>query len=155
AVSVVVLGNGDVPMNVNRWRKQVGLNSLPPSETYDSTTQEPVGGLPAYRIDLRGPGNKVAKPGGMSMPLGEEAGPGLNYRLPEGWSKSSENAPMAAVTFRAGKKEECLVTVSPMTPPEESKRSFLLMNVNRWRGQVSKPAFKVEDEALKAATGTV
>jgi hypothetical protein len=152
AVSVTSLSQmaGDVPMNVNRWRKQVGLTSLPASETFDTTTSCHVGGLAASKVDLKGPGNPLAKSPQSAKPLGEDKGPNFNYQVPEGWMKSPKNITLAIATFIPKKQDNCLVTVTPTLPKEESEK-LLLNNINRWRRQVGLTAVADEKEAQRTA----
>jgi hypothetical protein len=137
AVSVVTLGlmGGDVPMNLNRWRKQVGLPSVPASESEEYVQRVIYDGLPGYRVDLKGPGNPLVKrPPAVDMPAEEERAP-VGYTLPENWSKSSRTTQFAAVTLFAGTgPNRAVVTFSPLSPKDDGA-TFLLENVNRWRVQ--------------------
>lgn len=153
AVTIVALGRmaGDVPMNVNRWRKQVGLPSLPLSEADDDTASVTIDGMAGYRVDLKGPGNPLAK-SPSSMPLGGDGGAATcEYKVPEGWRKSPTNVPLAMATFIPRNQDNCIVSISPMKPADTQRLGYYLDNVNRWRSQVSKEPYKDEGEMEKDA----
>jgi hypothetical protein len=128
AVSVVALPKAaaDLTSNVIRWRKQVGLNSITASVVDEDARDIAVGGVDGYLVDLRGPGNPLAKP----MPIAE-----MPYDLPDGWVKSPHNVEFAKLTIVAGDGDKrVLVTVSDLKAPDDRARG-MLENVNRWRVQ--------------------
>jgi len=145
AVTVVALPNAaaDLPSNVNRWRKQVGLNSITPSVVDEDAKDITVGGVTGSLVDLKGPGNPLAKPAAVAD---------LPYDLPDGWMKAPRNVEFAKLTFIAGEGDKkVLVTVSDLKAPEDRSRG-MLENVNRWRVQQAKLApFKDEAEVRKVA----
>jgi hypothetical protein len=151
-VTVVALpkGAGDVYSNVNRWRKQVGLNSIPPSEVDDDARPFNVEGVSGYLVDLKGPGNPLAKPAPFADMAGEKPGGGGQYELPEGWVQSPRNVEFAKATFVAGEGEKkALVTISPLKPTAD-RAKWLFDNVNRWRTkQANIPPLKDDDELKK------
>jgi hypothetical protein len=127
---------GSVADNVNRWRDQVGLAKVSPTEIEKGLTKVQTVKGEATLVDLKGPGPK--KPVGMGHPPfaggpGEPVGPGgpavggvpFTYELPEGW-KVGGAVQFSLLTLTAG---EARMTVSAVGGGLET-------NVNRWRGQV-------------------
>jgi hypothetical protein len=145
AVTVVALPKGaaDLLSNVNRWRKQVGLNSITASMVDEDAKDITVDGVGGYLVDLKGPDNSLAKP----APVAD-----LPYDIPDGWMKSPRNVEFAVLTFLAGEGDKkVMVTVSPLKAPEDRAKG-LLENVNRWRVQQAKLApLKDEAEVQKVA----
>jgi hypothetical protein len=53
---------GSVLDNVNRWRGEVGLPAVSPTELSQVTTEISLGDVKAYRVDFSGPGGKSRMP---------------------------------------------------------------------------------------------
>src|SRR5579872_4126534 len=117
AVTVNVLPEmkGFESMNLNRWRTQIGLPTVPASEAFDDVKVHPFAGSPgmlAYRVDLKGPGNPFPKPG---MQLPADNGPGVNYTLPPDWSVTRDLPPFAVMAFTAGREDNApMISISPL-----------------------------------------
>jgi hypothetical protein len=137
-VNVLPEMKGFESMNLNRWRNQIGLPTVPASEAFDDVKDARFAGIPgflAYRVDLKGPGNPFPKQAsGMQLP--SDNGPGVNYTLPSDWSVSRDLPPFAVMAFTAGREKDApVVSISPLENKGD-KDEFLFENVNRWREQV-------------------
>jgi hypothetical protein len=144
-VSVSALPRGDIDeteyvlSNVNRWRGQLGLNSIAPNELQRESTQVEIQDATATLVNLVGQikGDAMsAAPlasGGAVGPPSAEAGAGaLKYQVPEGWQEEPP-AGLRKASFHLGDasaKGEVSVT------DLDASAGDLLPNVNRWRGQV-------------------
>ena len=180
---------GGLGANINRWRTQLALPALPPSEI-DALPKAPFLGRAAVLLEATGTwkgmngtesapgwgitGLLLVEPGGsaflkMTGPAKlveaeraaflalaksfraaratEEAKTKEEFAwtLPDGWREAPAK-PMRAVTFFAGPGEEleCYVTVFP------GEAGGVLLNVNRWRGQLDLPEItEVDVERLE------
>jgi len=156
--------------NVNRWRKQLRLAELSPSDLGSETEAIAAGDEQAIVVKnmvghLKSSGPMMAGPfagGGSRMPPGPApprggggaggaaAGlPRLSYTKPEGWSPGELEISRMGITivrqaafdFRGENESgEVTVTAMPVGP------RFLLNNVNRWRRQVALEA--VDSDSL-------
>ena len=155
--------------NVNRWRKQLRLAELSPSDLGSETeaiaagdeqaivVKNMVGHLKSSGPMMAGPfaGGGSRMPPGPAPPRGGGGGgaaadlPRLGYSKPEGWSPGELEISRMGITivrqaafdFRGGNESgEVTVTAMPVGP------RFLLNNVNRWRRQVALEA--VDSDSL-------
>jgi hypothetical protein len=129
---------GDIKMNVNRWRGQIGLGGLSSeSDAKALVVDKPINGNKAIRLDVVGPG------GAKSMMPAEP----LSYQLPESWKKVANPAEtMRLVTYETkvgDKKAE--VTIQKFRGGGGDD----LSNVERWRGLVKLPKDASKDELKK------
>ena len=101
--------SGFAYMNLNRWRNQIGLPSVPPSEVDDDvkdTRFAKIPGFSAYRVDLKGPGNPFPKqPSGMELRSDKDSG--VTYTLPDRNGPCRPTLPLdAIVAFAAGPAQD-------------------------------------------------
>ncbi len=133
----------DVLANVNRWRGQLGLKDVNAEQLEGVTSKMKVGDTDVVLFDQVGTGSRLAAtrppfadqkaPPRPAVEQEEEAAP--TYDVPKGW-QSARNKAFSVATFRAGAGEKAAeVTVSPLG----GGAGGLVMNVNRWRGQVGLP----------------
>jgi hypothetical protein len=145
-VSVTTLPRGDtdgkeyVLSNVNRWRGQVGLNSIGVNELERETKQIEIDGATATFVDLVG----EAKSDSMSPPFASglvgPSAPGdatagathLKYQVPQGWREEPASG-IRKASFRIGDADpNAEVSIIDL----DASAADLLPNVNRWRGQI-------------------
>ena len=61
------------------------------------------------------------------------------WTLPEGWRELPASG-MRFATLQFGPKEEPFdLTVIPLPSPQDNQNAYILSNINRWRGQLSRP----------------
>ncbi|HET6884075.1 MAG TPA: hypothetical protein VFI31_28230 [Pirellulales bacterium] len=147
-VTVSTLGRGDadeteyVLRNINRWRGQVGLENIAPSELQRETKQvELLDGETAIVVDLVGQASSGAMAGpfaggrGTAAPPPASPGgasPQLKYEVPDGWQEVPATR-FRKASFRisdGGQSGDVSVT------DLDASAGDLLPNVNRWREQV-------------------
>jgi hypothetical protein len=138
---------GYVLANVNRWRKQLGLRSISEDQLPNKSTQFDLDGAQVTIVNLLG--NLPDDPAGpMSQPPPRAAvrpspppaaGESIKFDTPLGWSQGQLLVARGGITIRRqaafavkrdGKSVEITATRMPGNP------ASLLINVNRWRGQV-------------------
>lgn len=159
----VLPGSQNIADNVNRWRGQVQLPPESPAEAEKSAVELPTGAGAARWVDLTGMYSAssgmppFARMGGAAgglpsdhppigaspMPTGagrgstaRPAGPPpdspVKYALPEGWQPGAPTQfAVASFTVADGPKQ-LRITIS-------NASGDLLLNVNRWRGQLQLP----------------
>jgi hypothetical protein len=146
-------GATSIPLNVDRWRGQLGLRSVGTDRrrdfvTYeDFCTYEQAGDLTIVVVDMVGPGGPVGgAPTDMpALQPPQPKGPPFQYETPPGW-KQLPPGNMQVLLFRASSdKESADISVSVF--PGDT--GGLLANVNRWRGMLGlKPQMEGEVKAL-------
>jgi hypothetical protein len=126
---------GGLLANINRWRRQIGLE---PASSEEGSLKLDVGGVQVVVVDLVGPqqptGPAMAAP--RSQPEPESANPSADevrrmfvYSVPPGWVENPQPSRGRLLEFRAG-----AASVSFSILPGVA--GGLGSNVNRWRGQV-------------------
>jgi hypothetical protein len=146
-VTVTTLPRGEIDeaeyvlSNVNRWRGQLGLDSIAPYELPQESKQVELDGGAATIVDLvgRAKTNSMAAPfasgGGVSsLPpsANDGASPQLKYEVPQGWQEEPATG-FRKASFRLSEGgENAEASVSDL----DASAGDLLPNVNRWRGQV-------------------
>jgi hypothetical protein len=133
-------------INLNRWRKQISLESVDPSgEWKDDFKDISVDGLPGMLTDITGPIHLDMTPRPVERPAPSERNAPFRpaqfeYKAPDHWQDRG-SAPMVAQEWRVGEGE--LGDVVRIT------LSFagggLGANVNRWCGQVGLDAKSPDD----------
>jgi len=121
--------------NINRWRQQIGLKSIPPRDRdllEEFYRTEIIAGVLFYLVDMLGPG--LSRPV-QAPPLQKDLKPGpppkldFKYQVPEGW-RQAEGDGFSALAFVALEgNQRARITVT-------RAGGSLLDNVNRWRDQV-------------------
>jgi hypothetical protein len=145
---------GWVVNNVNRWRKQLGLNPVTGMDLHKVTTEVKLQAEKAIAVDMVGVPDKAAA---MSrMPPGHEAMADappaektpepkpFDYTLPSGWKPvADKGGPIrTAGSFVVVEgDQEALVTITRLAGQSGS----LAMNIDRWRGQLGLPAARPEE----------
>lgn len=139
---------GDVLMNVNRWRDQVGLGALLESEIGPFVSESKINGLTVNRVDLTGPG-------GLQMQMGGTlASEPITYEMPNDWKKI-KNPPDRMrdtrrwATFEAsagGKTAEVSILIMGVGGSD-------LDNVARWRRMVKLPEGSEEERKRHVREG--
>ena len=131
-------------LNVNRWRKQLGLNPVVATDLSKVTTQVELGSGTAIAIDFTGIAQKSAAMARGRGPPPEPAGPPIEYTLPNGWTplpaKGGPMSPLASFQVAEGNQE---ATVGISRFPGQAGN--LAMNIDRWRGQVGLPKATPKD----------
>ena len=159
AVSRMSAGQ-DVADNVNRWRGQVKLSPLAPTEAVASAEMLDTPAGKAVWVDLKGSysASSGMPPFAQGMPAGHppllpgegaDVGPlaaptdvPVKYELPAGWTPAKLDV-VSLLAFAASSGDEKIrVTIS-------EAGGDLLSNVNRWRGQLALPELQASD--LEAA----
>jgi hypothetical protein len=145
---------GDVLMNVNRWRDQVGLAPITAGELAAETESFQVDGRECTFVRVIGSksgdamGRAPFTGGGSSSPALPPSGPpisgGLEYESPKEWSPAPGTGISAAAFQVVEGGKEVVVTVTPVG-------GDWLSNVNRWRDQMHLPKATL-DEVTKATT---
>jgi hypothetical protein len=135
---------GSVLANVNRWRGQIGLRAIQENELghYSKNLQLACG--PATLVDMtnRGGSYSPAMPGPDILSRRAESRSRFQYTKPEGWKEIPDPKGIRNVVFEI---DNGAVEVGVM-----SAGGGLLMNVNRWRGQVHLQP--IDDEQLHKET---
>ena len=134
--------------NVNRWRGQLGLRPISAKQLPTKSTQFDLAGAQVTIVNLRGNlGGAATRPmspppardGGGPAPFAAAAGPSIKFDTPQGWSPGELEVSRGGIQIRRqavfevkkdGQSVEITATRMPGNP------SLLLMNVNRWRGQI-------------------
>ena len=154
-------GKGLMVPNVNRWRKQLGLNWVAAIDLPKVSTEVKIAAGKAIAVDMVGvPNRSAAMPNipehAEVQPPKDEERPGpkpFEYTLPSGWTPMGDKGgairTAAAFVITEG-NQEAMVTVTQL--PGQS--GSLEMNIDRWRGQLGLPAGKPE-ELKPSATVTV
>lgn len=132
---------GNVLMNVNRWREQVGLGALLESELAPFVEEATMNGTNAYRIDVTGPGG--VKRDMPALPVEP-----ITYEVPDSW-KIVENPPAKIRTVKR------FATFKAYAGDKEAEVSVQVFrggggemdNIARWRSQVKLP--KATDDEMK------
>jgi hypothetical protein len=143
---------GGIGANVNRWRGQLGLRSLPDAEIERDARKVEVGGSAGILVDLMGPNHPGGPP--MQSPHPEPAPARapvdaslkgvralFTYDVPRGWVENPEPTMGRILEFRAG---SALVTFTMM----KGESGGTVANVNRWREQAGMEA--LPESALRA-----
>jgi hypothetical protein len=154
-VSVSQAG-GTLLDNVNRWRRQIGLEPVTEGQLGEIARDVTMAdGTPAKLVDMIGPRLREmpmgAAPGATpAAPVGPAAD-GLKYDLPPGWQEvppRDRGITLKAFTVsEGGQTAEVTVTTLP------GEGGGLLNNVNRWRGQLGLPPMTSPNELISASTG--
>jgi hypothetical protein len=126
---------GSVLDNVNRWRRQIGLNQIHENELGQLSKDLPLACGPATLVDMTSPGGGNA--GSMPSPdkVARRPTPGLplQYDKPEGWKEKPDPTGIRLLVFQigdGGKSADAAITA--LSGPAGG----LLANVNRWRNQI-------------------
>jgi hypothetical protein len=143
--------------NVNRWRGQVGLESVNEAQLVDTSETSKIGEHDAFFVSLVGESNGGGMGAGPFAPFagGASTAPGSSptepvrpknrpspdesgkvaYDTPDGWKagRTDEFRQAAFTATDGGKSVE--ITVIPLGQGSGT----LLENVNRWRGQLELP----------------
>jgi len=143
------LGSGSVLDNVNRWRRQIGLEPLDADELNDAVDTRQVGGQPATLVDFTGPGaDPTAAMGDPhaslddrgNAPASASPGPAApaptaepSFQAPSDWRKQDDPGSMLLHAWNAG-SEDAPVEITLSRLPGTG--GGLLDNVNRWRRQL-------------------
>lgn len=146
----------DLLSNINRWRGQVGLDSISADDIKAATGKSPAldtelftlksGDETISVVSLNGKmaGNPMSRApfasgmmGGPGGPAAEPSNPAaaaaqIKYETPEGWQPGRSGGMRKAAFNITGGGETGEVTVIDLT----GESNPLLLNVNRWRGQV-------------------
>ena len=147
---------GDVLMNVNRWRGQVGKPPITASELSKETESFQVDGRECTLVSVTGTKSSDGMGGAPFAPFagGESSAPppppatarsassGLDYEVPKEWSPAPGTGISAAAFQVVEGDKKVVVTVTPVG-------GDWLSNVNRWRNQVNLPPLTL-DEVTKA-----
>jgi hypothetical protein len=80
---------------------------------------------------------KDAPPGQVTASSEEQPDQPIHWTVPPGW-KAVDSAPMSIATYQVGENPPLKATVSQVTAMA-SGSATVLMNVNRWRGQLGLP----------------
>ena len=139
----------DVLKNVNRWRKQLGLEEVTAEELKGLTRELNIGNTKATVVDMLGSGSYLiasrAPFAGAAVPKEKvAAGPPVKptFKAPQGWQKAPRK-PFSIATYRVGDGAKAVfITVTPAA-------GGLVANLNRWRTQVGLPAAADEEALLK------
>jgi hypothetical protein len=142
-VTVTTLGRGEldetdyVLSNVNRWRGQLGLDPIGPSELARETKEVSTEDGSATFVDFVGQGDtsSMSPPFAQRRPPAPSVGGGpaaLKYEVPEGWQEQSASGFRKASFKIHDGGETGDVSVSDL----DAAAGDLLPNVNRGRGQV-------------------
>ncbi len=83
------------------------------------------------------------------------AAEGLEWKLPEGWQRLPGNQMRYATLVLDGQPALELSVSSLPTRPDLTPGEQVVMNVNRWRGQLSLPSIKEEDLAQHSEKLTI
>ncbi len=142
-LSVTVLGttgelDGYILANINRWRRQLGLQPIDSAEPSDEIRQLKLdGGRQATLVHL------VGKPaaGGTARVRPPTAQPNsqLTYDTPDGWKVGQAGGFRKAAFSVTEGERRVEITVIDLRP------SGWLANVNRWRGQIKLPPTSAAD----------
>ena len=124
--------------NVIRWRDQLGLDPIPPSEVGQNTEKIDVAGMPATKVDIKG-FHVTRQPMFAAAPKARPAPAAkapvnapLTYEVPDGWQEGAAGG-FRVATFRVKEgNQEAETTIIPLAKESGS----VLANVNRWRGEV-------------------
>jgi hypothetical protein len=142
-------GGGNVVANINRWRKQLGLNPIAAIDLPKVTTQVKLDSETAVAIDFVGVAQKSAAmaPGLERQPPApppEAAAPPFEYTMPNGWTPLVEKSSTfpAVVSFQVLEgSQEAKVTVHRLSAESGS----LADNIDRWRRQIGLPTATAEE----------
>ncbi len=175
AVSALAKPEGDergaILQNVNRWHGQMGLKPITLEKLSDELSDIPLGTDHAFLLKLvghfgaGGMGRPPFAGGGAALPDGHPpidssagAGPGpiaappsessgdLKYDVPLGWQSKQPSNSMTTAAFAVSEGSQAAeITVMPLP----ARADFLLLNVNRWRGQLNLPPITADE--LKSA----
>jgi hypothetical protein len=120
-----------MPLNIHRWRMQLGLKGLGPKlvDVEDFLRPVTVDGLPAVVVDMVGPG---ARPQAAAAPEAAPVAPPFKYQVPPGWKEIPPTSQFYILSFRAADKDG-KVDINVSVFPGEG--GGLEANVNRWRKQ--------------------
>jgi hypothetical protein len=145
-LTVVPLGSeaGSLLENVNRWRRQLGLEAVPESDLGEVTRQIKLDGVQATIVDIvaTGPamraGHPPVGPTKRSQPTERAA---VKYTVPDGWRELPVQSAFRVASFEiVDDGQHADVSVSPLS----GTAGGLLANTNRWRDQLGLAAL---DEA--------
>jgi hypothetical protein len=157
-LTVIKLGRegqaASILANVNRWRGQLGLIGLRPSELEDEVEELKAVNATATLVDITGTGRAVAgaqMPPPEHPPVGKPPARGgplpLAYTTPKGWTETRLRA-LSVATFRTGEEgKSAEVTITPLAGPAGG----LVGNVKRWRDQIGMPP--ASDEQIQKGLG--
>lgn len=162
-------GTRELLGNVNRWRREIGLEAVAEADLPTISRDVTVGGVKSTRVDLVSPGKPddvvvapapaaAAHPAPVhSAPLTERPGhpkpdiPKVSYTTPAGWQEQPAMG-IRAAAFRVGAGEDSAeVTVIPLAGPAGG----LANNVNLWRTSLQLPEISDAEVAAAAQKLTV
>jgi len=157
-------GTRELLGNVNRWRREIGLEAVAEADLPTMSRDATVGGVKATRVDLMSPGKAdelvVAAPTeaaahaapAHAAPLSDRKGhpkpdiPKVTFAAPAGWLEQPAMG-MRAAAFRVGTGEDSAeVTVIPLAGPAGG----LANNVNLWRSSLQLPEVTEAEVAASA-----
>ena len=146
------VSNG-VVSNINRWRRQLGLNPVIGAELSKVTTNVKLESGTAVAVDIVGIAQKSAgMPGGpfhkgsppqTARPTAPPPPP-FDFTVPNGWTALPDKGGMIrrAAAFEVVEgAQQATVTVTRLS----GQSGTLAMNVDRWRGQIGLPPATPED----------
>ena len=161
--------------NINRWRGQVGLKSISESQLVSDLKQADSGEIRVLKtadnvsipwVNISGgAGDSAARPSpgaapgpvgppGAAPPRSGGTGPGLTYKVPDGWVPAAPRT-MVLVGWDVKQDNRSLqIYISRLG----AAGSGLVDNVNRWRGQAGLkplPADQIQDSVDKINVGGV
>ena len=123
---------GSVLANVNRWRGQIGLRDIQENELSQYSKNLPLACGPATLVDMTNRGSaKASTMPGPDILARAESRPRLRYTKPEGWKEIPDPKGIRVVFFEIADGAVEAGVTSFVGPG-----GGLLMNVNRWRGQL-------------------
>jgi hypothetical protein len=124
---------GSVLANVNRWRGQIGLRPIQESELGPISKKLQLACGPVTLVDMTNSGSEIASgmPGPDILSRRAESRHRLQYTKPEGWKEIPDPKGIRIALFEM---ENGAVEVGVTSFARSG--GGLLMNINRWRGQV-------------------
>jgi hypothetical protein len=166
-LTVISLPIGDVAMddyllqNVNRWRRELQLKPIQPSDLAAETETVQVGEITATLVNLLGSRDNRRRPPFMDNPPPPppRGGPvdspgGVTFTAPEGWQPSTLSQLRKAAFLVQDGSQQVEITIIDLA----AQAGSLLPNINRWRGQVGLAEVdqqQMESELEKVTVGDV
>lgn len=133
-LTVVAMPEGQSKLaNVNRWRKQMGLNAIKESQLKDVCREMEIGGVKnATRVDMTGAVNEHSKVTARA----------IKYEAPKDWKRVPTKMAGQEAIFRAGPSEAVEISITGLA----QSGGGIINNLHRWRRQVGLP--KIDDEEV-------
>lgn len=125
---------GSVLANVNRWRKQIGLEEIEEQGLSEVIKEGKIDGIPCTLVDMTGSGGGDAMMPPAAHAPSKPARPAerspVEYQAPPNWHEEPDPKGIRPIYFRVGSGESAAEAAIMMAGGDT------LANVNRWRGQV-------------------